>query len=168
VFKRVNWSHPHSAFEFSRAKSGDFLAIAALDRQAWKSCINSEFIPDGEHAWRIWVDWALVYIARRNLELVGAVLAFPVITGAYCVHKVMIVDGCRGWGIGSRLFEILLAEIDEQGGAECFLTVDPANSVALRLYAKWGFTERQFAPGYYREQEDRYVLTRPQFFVEKN
>jgi len=154
--------------KFSRATGGEFLAIAALDRQAWKSSINSEFIPDGEHAWRIWVDWALVYIARRNLELVGAVLAFPVITGAYCVHKVMIVDGCRGWGIGSRLFEILLAEIDEQGGAECFLTVDPANSAALRLYAKWGFTEREFAPGYYREQEDRYVLTRPQFFVEKN
>jgi ribosomal-protein-alanine N-acetyltransferase len=149
-----------SGFEFDKANSRDFLAIAALDRQVWKANAHHEFIPDGEHVWRIWVDGALVYVARHHSEVVGAILAFPVISGAYCLHKVMVANAYRGLGVGSRLFVILLDAVDRQGGKECFLTVDPANLAALRLYGKWGFTERHFVSGYYRAQEDRYVLTR--------
>ena len=39
--------------------------------------------------------------------------------------------------------------------------LDPANQAALNLYQRWGFTHRRFVPGYYRDNEDRYVLTRP-------
>jgi ribosomal protein S18 acetylase RimI-like enzyme len=154
-----------SEFEFDRASSRDFLAIAALDRQAWKASAHADFIPDGEHVWRIWVDGALVYVARRDSAVLGALLAFPVISGAYCIHKVMVASDWRKQGIGSRLFEILLGEIDRQGDKECFLTVDPANIAALRLYAKWGFTGKRFVSGFYREQEDRYVLTRSPLLV---
>ena len=143
------------------ARGRDFLDVASLDRRAWLDNRNSEFIPDGEHAWRLWVDGAHVFLARERGVIVGVILAFPMLEGALCVHKVMVEKAHRGRGIGSRLFERLLAEVDRRSGAACFLTVDPANDAALRLYEKWGFTERKFVVGYYREHEDRYVLTRP-------
>lgn len=146
--------------EYRRAKPADFLNIAALDRQAWKSNRHPEFIPDGEHVWRIWCEYALVYCAEAAGEIAGAVLAFPCSGGMYCLHKVFVSDAHRGQGIGSRLFDVLLAEIDRLGVA-VFLTVDPVNEPAIRLYEKWGFTERRFVAGFYREQEDRFVLTRP-------
>ncbi len=156
----MSCDNPLSNLESNRAGSRDFLAIAALDRQAWKASAHADFIPDGEHVWRIWVDGALVYLARLNSEVVGAILAFPVIGGDYCLHKVMVSPAYRGRGIGSCLFGALLAEVDRAGGKNCFLTVSPENIVALKLYEKWGFTKREFVAGYYREQEDRYVLTR--------
>jgi ribosomal protein S18 acetylase RimI-like enzyme len=142
-----------------RATPQDFLAIAALDREAWRENRNPEFIPDGEHVWRVWVEHAVVYCALDGPELIGAVLAFPCLDGAYWLHKVFVAKTHRGRGTASRLFEALLTELDRMG-VDVFLTVDPANAAALRLYGRWGFTERTLIRGYYRKSEDRFVLGR--------
>jgi ribosomal-protein-alanine N-acetyltransferase len=150
--------------EIRRATPRDFLAIAALDRDAWRGGKAAEFIPDGEHAWRIWVEHALVYCAGSGVgegwQLAGAVLAFPAIEGSYCLHKAFVDVARRGQGIGGALFEVLLREIDELR-VPIFLTVSPDNTAAVALYEKWGFTERTFVSGYYRPNEHRLVLTRP-------
>jgi ribosomal protein S18 acetylase RimI-like enzyme len=167
--------------EIRRAAVSDFMPIAALDRTAWSRNRNAEFIPDGEHVWRLWVAHGLVYCAMREGEIVGAIVAFPCLPGAaqdgenlsgdrkslfrvhnslFCVHKAFVVEALRGQQVGTRLFEALLAELDRLG-AESFLTVDPINEAGIRLYEKWGYTERRFVKGYYRPHEDRYVLTRP-------
>jgi GNAT superfamily N-acetyltransferase len=143
-----------------RARVADFLAIAALDRVAWGQSRHADRIPDGEHVWRIWVEHALVFCARNEKgTVVGTVLAFPCLSGVYCVHKAFVDEKFRNQGIGTGLFKLLLEEIDRLQ-ADCFLTVDPSNESALRLYHKWGFEERQLMKGFYREDEDRYVLTR--------
>lgn len=142
-----------------RATSDDFLPIAALDRIAWRDNRHSEYIPDGEHVWRIWVDHALVYCADIDGEIAGAVLAFPCTGGRWCLHKAFVAGKHRGKGLGSQLFGALLAEMDRLGG-DVFLTVDPVNEAAIALYERWGFTERRFFQGYYRPHEDRFVLTR--------
>lgn len=147
---------------YEQAVPRDFLAIAALDRVAWKSNANSRFIPDGEHAWRIWAEHGLTFVARdgdAEHRLVGAVLAFPCVSGGYCLHKVMVEQAMRGRGIGSGLFRTLFTVLDRMG-EDVFLTVDPANEAAIRLYEGWGFSERCFVAGYYRDEEDRLVLTR--------
>lgn len=145
--------------KYEKATVSDFLAIAELDREAWKLNRSPEFIPDGEHVWRVWVEHALVFLAKENNVVIGAILAFPCISEKWCVHKVFIRQDKRGLGIGTKLFDELLREIDKIG-ADCFLTVDPINSNAIKLYEKWGFTEREFVKGYYRPNEDRFVLTR--------
>lgn len=144
---------------YEKAKAIDFLQIAKLDREAWKLNRNAEYIPDGEHAWRLWVEHALVFTAKDNGSVIGAILAFPCISGIWCVHKVFVATSHRTQGISTKLFELLLQEMDRIN-VDCFLTVDPTNESALKLYAKWGFTERKFVQGYYRQNEDRYVLTR--------
>ncbi|MFB3890528.1 MAG: GNAT family N-acetyltransferase [Phycisphaerae bacterium] len=144
---------------YERSQVEDFPKIAALDREAWKANRNPDFIPDGEHVWRIWVEHALMFSAKEGDEVVGAILAFPCASGDWCVHKVFVRDDQRSKGVGARLFELLLAEVDKLG-VDCFLTVDPANTAAIRLYEKWGFGERKFIKGYYRDYEDRFVMTR--------
>jgi phosphinothricin acetyltransferase len=142
-----------------KAETRDFLAIAALDREAWKQNRNSEFIPDGEHAWRLWVEHALVFCTEINGEIVGTILAFPSVKDTYCVHKVFVSYEHRDQGIGSKLFSVLLQEIDRKK-TDAFLTVDPSNNTAIALYNKWGFTDQIYVKGYYRDDEDRLVLTR--------
>ena len=149
-----------------RAQPRDFLAVADLDRRAWALNRHSEFIPDGEHVWRLWCEHALTFVALDDDDggaadgaLLGAIVAFPCADGRYCVHKAFVEQDRRGGGVGTALFASLLAELDAQG-ADAFLTVDPVNEAGIRLYERWGFTERQFVPGYYRPAEDRFVLTR--------
>lgn len=155
--KKNNRSAPHVI----PAVPGDFLAIAALDRDAWGDNPHSKFIPDGEHVWRIWCEHALTFAAWcGEREMAGAVVAFPCLDGCFCLHKVMVAKPHRGQGIGSLLFEELFETLDHRG-AECFLTVDPANTRAVRLYRKWGFSRECFVSGFYRQEEDRLVLTRP-------
>ena len=143
-----------------RAKPLDFLEIARLDRIAWAQNRNSEYIPDGEHVWRLWTEHALVFCAREEEKILGAVLAFPTRQpGLYCLHKVFVDEAHRGKGIGSALFDAMFEACDELG-VDCFLTVDSINEHAIRLYENWGFTDRKFVKGYYRPDEDRLVLTR--------
>jgi ribosomal protein S18 acetylase RimI-like enzyme len=146
--------------QIEHAFVGDFLKIAQLDRTAWAQNLNSEYIPDGEHVWRIWIEHALVFCAKESDGVLGVALAFPTLEGSFCVHKVFVDKAYRGKGIAGRLFEALFLELDTMD-AGCFLTVDPANENAIRLYEKWGFTNCQHIPGYYREDEDRLVLERP-------
>ena len=145
--------------QIRRAVARDFLAIAALDREAWKESPNSEFIPDGEHIWRLWMDHAIAFCAEVDAQIKGAVVAFPCANGRYCLHKVFVERQFRGQGMGSELFDVLLEEIDGQN-KDVFLTVDPGNEAAIALYEKWGFKDRELIKGYYREVEDRYVLSR--------
>ena len=142
-----------------KAVPGYFLAIAALDREAWKDGTNAEFIPDGEHAWRIWIEHGIVFCAETAAQVVGAVLVFPAPNGTYCLHKVFVDEEFRAQGIGSKLFDRVLNELD-QLQVPVWLTVSPEKAAAIALYEKWGFTDRTFVKGYYRENEDRYVLTR--------
>jgi len=146
---------------FGKAEGEDFLGIAALDRSAWRDGRHPERIPDGEHVWRVWVAGAYVYVARDGNQVVGAIVAFPTRQGTLFVHKVMVDKAWRGRGIGTRLFGLLLVDIDAHVHAACFLTVDPANEAAVERYARLGFSEREHVTGYYRDDEDRYVLTRP-------
>jgi ribosomal protein S18 acetylase RimI-like enzyme len=157
-------SPPHQqldALDFSRAQGRDFLGIAALDRHAWNDGRHPERIPDGEHVWRVWVAGAHVHVARDGARVVGAIVAFPTRQGTLFVHKVMVDEPYRGRGIGTTLFKMLLADVDANVHAACFLTVDPAHDAAVKRYQRLGFTEREYVAGYYREDEDRCVLTRP-------
>jgi len=155
-------SDPSSSHSVVIEKAGprDFLAIAALDRTAWQDTAHSACIPDGEHAWRIWCEHASTYLGRdAQGEVIAALLAFPCAHPSYCLHKIMVAKSHRGQRLGTKLLETLLVDLDAKG-SDCFLTVSPTNSHALKLYRAYGFTEEKFVKGYYRENEDRLVLTR--------
>lgn len=143
-----------------RATPSDFKEIADLDLVGWKQHRDSERIPDGQHVWRQWCEHSLVYVARNSEgRIVGAILAFRCIEELFCVHKVLVDVSCRGLGIGSQLFDALLAVLDKWG-FDCFLTVDPVNTPAVHLYEKWGFVGSPVEKDYYGPGKDRIVMKR--------
>jgi ribosomal protein S18 acetylase RimI-like enzyme len=145
--------------EIRRTLPTDFLEISALDRMAWNSNSHAEFIPDGEHIWRVFSEHGIMFTALWDEQIVGTILAFACENGSYCVHKVFVHPHYQSKGIGSVLFEKLL-EVFDQKGVASWLTVSPDNANALKLYEKWGYTEKTFVKGYYRKVEDRYILSR--------
>lgn len=146
--------------EIRAANTEDFLAIASLDRVAWRDSVHGEFIPDGEHVWRIWCEHAFTYVAVDESGGVrGAAVAFPCRGTAHCLHKVIVDASSRGRGIGSGLFRAMLTELD-RAQRSCFLTVDPANAAAIALYRKYGFGADKRVDGFYRPEENRLVLIR--------
>ena len=78
-------------YKIKLAQPGHFLDVAALDRIAWPVEPDT-YIPDGEHAWRLWCEYATVLISVESQpdqrELVtGALLMFPTNTSEIFLHK---------------------------------------------------------------------------------
>lgn len=140
------------------AKPEDFLEIAALDRMAWPEEPDT-FIPDGEHAWRLWCEYGTVMIAAGTAEnqqhkLAGALLMFPTNTEETFLHKIMVHPEFRGQGIGSALMKQAL----QTATSVVLLTVNPDNIPAVRLYEGFGFQTRTRIEGYYRPHEHRLLM----------
>jgi ribosomal protein S18 acetylase RimI-like enzyme len=147
-------------YEITQAAPKDFLQVAALDRIAWP-VVPDVFIPDGEHAWRLWCEHAVVLIAKltgrsvsHSGHVIGALLMFPTIQGETFLHKIMVHPEARGQGIGSALMKAGL----QRAEAKTLLTVNPQNLAAVKLYQNFGFQIRELVKGYYRPHEDRYVM----------
>ena len=145
-----------------KSKNSDFKVIAKLDREAWKDSFKGEFIPDGEHVWRIWVEYSLTYVLVDDEDIIlGTAIAFECMNKEYAIHKLFVDKAYRGNGFGTQLMAKLLSEIDVLR-VDSFLTVYPKNTSALTLYTKLGFTEKKFEENFYGEEEDRFILTRRQ------
>lgn len=148
------------SFTLRAAMPRDFLGIAALDRVVWTG-EHDRFIPDGEHVWRVWCEYAHVWVAESPLtppgewgRVAGAALTFPTAGGELFLHKIFVHPACAGLGIGTALMRAALDAAD----APVLLTVNPTNARALALYTKLGFTPRAHITGYYRPEEDRLLL----------
>jgi [ribosomal protein S18]-alanine N-acetyltransferase len=146
-------------FSISKSAPSDFLAISQLDRMAWGDNKHSQFIPDGEHIWRIWCEHAVMFTAKNGDSIIGAIVAFRCENGTYCVHKVFVSNDFRGQGIGGLLFSALLKQLDNMR-VTSFLTVDPDNEPAIRLYNSIDYEIGELVSGYYRSYENRFVMLR--------
>ena len=136
------------------ANPGDFLEVAALDRLAWRH-LGDNFIPDGEHAWRLWCEYATVLVCRHEEHSIGGVLLmFPTDEGEQFLHKIMVHPELRGRGIGTELMRAGL----RLATSRVLLTVDPENDAAVKLYENFGFGVRTRIDGYYRSHEHRYIM----------
>lgn len=145
-------------YKIKLAQPGHFLDVAALDRIAWPDEPDT-YIPDGEHAWRLWCEYATVLIAVESQpdqrELVtGALLMFPTNTSEFFLHKIMVHPDYRGKGIGSALMQQALQDAQDV----VLLTVNPENIPAVKLYESFGFKVRTRVEGYYRPHEHRLIM----------
>ncbi|HAH45620.1 N-acetyltransferase [Gimesia sp.] len=145
-------------YQIKQAQANDFLEIAALDRIAWPLEPDT-YIPDGEHAWRLWCEYATVLIAvsapeNNSPTLAGVLLMFPTNTEEIFLHKIMVHADFRGQGIGSALMKQAL----QQAAKVVLLTVNPENTPAVKLYESFGFQVREKIEGYYRPHEHRLLM----------
>ena len=145
-----------------QARPQDFLNVAALDRISWFDS-GSNFIPDGEHVWRLWCEYATVLVIRSNREvpesgdIAAASVMFPTDRREQILHKIMVHPECRGKGLATELMQAAL----KQAKVPVLLTVNPDNTAAIRVYEKSGYRIRERVDGYYRPHEHRYIMEHP-------
>jgi ribosomal-protein-alanine N-acetyltransferase len=109
-------------------------------------------------------------LRRRDAEMVVAVSGDAVIGYAafWCVvdqgelGNVAVSTRWRGRGLGGRLLDEVIRRAARRGIVEVFLEVRPTNTVARRLYERFGFTTVGRRRNYYQQPvEDALVLRRP-------
>ena len=76
------------------------------------------------------------------------------------VISLAVLPQHRGKGIAHSLLSKALENIPEYGVGECYLEVRVGNKVAINLYTDFEFKVSRVIPGYYRDGEDAYVMTR--------
>ncbi len=145
-----------------RSRPQDFLQVAALDRISWADS-GSQFIPDGEHVWRVWCEYATVLVIRspqalpETGDIAAALVMFPTERRELFLHKIMVHTECRGRGLGTELMQAGLL----RATVPVLLTVNPENHAAVRVYEKSGYRVRERVDGYYRSHEHRYIMEHP-------
>ncbi len=139
------------------AEIDDFLTIASLDRRVWK---DNNFIADGEHAWRLWVQYAKVFVAEEDKKIIGVCLLFKSYKSSlYILHKIFIDKKYRNKKIGNNFFKKAIEFLDDEE-CDCLLTTNPINFKMIHLCEKYGFNKKNLIKGYYRDTEDRLVIER--------
>lgn len=102
-----------------------------------------------------------VFIARIDREIVGAVqymLDWNTPAKAYMMG-VSITSKMRGRGLGTELITCSLQQLASENIKEVELTVDPANTAALRVYEKkLGFAAQETRADEYGKGEHRTVM----------
>ncbi|ESQ15516.1 MAG: GNAT family N-acetyltransferase [Thiohalocapsa sp. PB-PSB1] len=145
-----------SEFSVRRATVADFQELAAIDQSIWAD----RSVPDGEHAWRVWVEFCLVFCATSKESIIGSALAFPTTTSnLYFLHKIFVLREWRQSGVGKQLMAKLCHSLDELK-VDCSLTTSPKNEKMIALSKHFGFSESQLRTRYYGTGKDRLFLTR--------
>jgi len=76
------------------------------------------------------------------------------------VISLAVLPQYRGKGIAHSLLSKTLENISEYGVSECYLEVRVGNKAAIDLYKDFDFKVSRMSPGYYRDGEDAYVMTK--------
>lgn len=143
--------------KIEKAKTSDFLNIAGLDRQVWPD----KKIADGEHLWRHFVEDGLVFVARIENNIVGAVVCFNTYQNFSWLHKLFVERQNRQQGIATALMQKVLTYADASR-LTLKLTVSPENRQAIELYRKYNFKEQKIVEDYYGNSQSRIVMKRSQ------
>lgn len=143
-----------------KAKIEDWQEIASIDQSAWKQNRHSENIADGEHVWRLWVEYAFVGISLEKEEVAGFILAFPTLKNKlFFVHKILIKPEFRGNSHGKKLMRFC-NDYADSNNITLRLTTDTNNLAMQKLSAQSGYKKADLIKGYYRANEDRYIFIR--------
>jgi GNAT superfamily N-acetyltransferase len=143
-----------------------FLQVAELDRRAWGSAPGSEFVADGEHAWRLWAEYSYVAVALSADAVAGVLLEFDTSLGEHFAHKMFVDENLRTTGVGHLLMTHYCAYLDQKQLRSVFSTL-PSNAAMLHLSSKFGFVTGSLVPDYYGPGKDRVLRHRAPREAEK-
>jgi [ribosomal protein S18]-alanine N-acetyltransferase len=100
-------------------------------------------------------------VAASRTELVGYSFGVPSTDHTYAWLFGLAVDpNHRGRGHGTRLTRETLHLLGAMGVEQVYLTVEPANDLAIRLYRKFGFQESGYRKNYFGPGDHRLVMAR--------
>jgi len=138
------------------ANEEDLPAILAIERAAFSD-------PWTEAAFRKTLGQrpVIATVALDGRAVVGYSVAW-IIGDEAELATLAVTESRRRAGIGGRLLDALLDEVDARGGATVYLEVRDSNTAAQALYRSRGFVAAGRRAGYYRRPtEDAIVMRRP-------
>ena len=97
------------------------------------------------------------FVALRENEIIGFA-GFKIICDETEIMNIVVRKSARSIGVGSLLMEHLLFEVHNKGASTVNLEVDSNNSVAIKLYEKFGFKKVGFRKGYYGDANAGAIL----------
>ncbi len=95
----------------------------------------------------------------ENGRVVGYIF-FRVIVDEMHILKIAVLPAWRKRGVGSALLEKALILARAKWLRRICLEVRAANTAAIHLYNKYGFTSTGVRPGYYENREDAVLMTK--------
>jgi len=114
--------------------------------QEWPAADRAIFGEDCD-----WTSRPVVAEARAGEQLIGVVLGEGV-AGMARLHDLLVVERCRGRGIGGHLVEAFCDRAAALGAARCYLRC-PATESHRRFYERLGFAQVARLPRYYHDHD---------------
>lgn len=132
----------------------ELAAVTALEHAAFEPPVYPVFF--FRQAYDLWPK--LFWVARSERGILGYLLAAPVAANPdeLSLLSLAIAPVAQGQGVGKRLLQQFLSNLT--AGQQIWLTVDPANKAALRLYQQFDFHVVRQEQAYYGEGYHRLVL----------
>jgi ribosomal-protein-alanine N-acetyltransferase len=102
-----------------------------------------------------------LYVARDEARCIVGYCAFWLVGDELHINNLAVAPARRRAGVASALLTHVLQEGRRLGAIRAILEVRRSNTVALRVYERFGFTVTGVRPGYYSHPvEDALVLWR--------
>ena len=145
------------AVTLRKADSRDLDAVAAIERESFGDPWS---VAEFESVLALGHTIFLVASTGVDERIAGYVVALAVVDEAEILN-VAVSPGMRGHGIGGRLLDAALAEVEKRGAQSIFLEVRLSNKSARALYESRRFVDVSRRKGYYRNpSEDALVMRR--------
>lgn len=142
-------------FQTGPATKAELAAIAALEHDAFGEHCYPTFL--FRQAYDLWPE--LLWIVRNESEVLAYLLAAPMLNRPRVLNimSVAVAPSHQGKGIGQVLVSSFCQSQQKQFDL-FWLTVDPQNHGAQRLYQRLGFTVVRYEDDYYQLGEPRLVM----------
>ncbi|RUO72677.1 GNAT family N-acetyltransferase [Pseudidiomarina sediminum] len=142
---------------FRTASTADVAVLASLE---------ASFYPDDGYPAPVFFQaihqWPeLLYVAEVEAQVVGYCMGAPgTQAGQIWLMSLLVGASQRGQGVGAKLLQTWLHEVQQLGYHNAWLSVSPANPKAAALYQKHGFNIVAEEQDYLGPGEDRYIMQR--------
>jgi len=148
-------------------REDDFASAAKIIHRSYRgehdSRINSQYQTEEgcaelltiltEHVWcgEFLPDVTRVAVDRATGRRVGVLMASEIAEGAGHIGQISILPAYRGRGLGRRMINMVMSELERRGYETISLAVTSANASAYHLYESCGFRTVHEFPVFYRD-----------------
>ena len=137
------------------ATPADLAGVARVDHEVYGAEVYPAFF--FRQALDLWPDG--LRVADAGGAVVGYVLSAPSAReGEAWVLSLAVSADARGRGVGGALMLGALEALARGGAREVYLTASPANTGAVGLYHRLGFTTERASPDHFGPGETRLLL----------
>jgi ribosomal protein S18 acetylase RimI-like enzyme len=137
----------------------ELAAVAGLEAAAFPPPVYPVFF--FRQAYDLWPE--LFWVARRGDEILAYLICGPEFSDRQklSLMSFAVDPKTQGQGIGKALLQAFLRHLADIAPEvrQVWLTADPDNTAALRLYQQHGFVQTSEEPDYYGSGYRRLVLT---------